>query len=69
MALKMWELLIPKISLNILSIIYEQFDYEKMLENKSTEIISQRSGEKSYWNLLCTMWKQNCKVFASKITR
>lgn len=39
MALKMWELLIPKISLNILSIIYEQFDYEKMLENKSTEII------------------------------
>ena len=39
MALKMWELIIPKISLNILSIIYEQFDYEKMLENKSTEII------------------------------
>ncbi|CAI4045861.1 Osw2p SKDI_12G1070 [Saccharomyces kudriavzevii IFO 1802] len=39
MALKMWEVIIPKISLNILSIIYEQFDYEKMLENKSTEII------------------------------
>lgn len=39
MALKVWQLLIPKISLNILSIIYEQFDYEKMLENKSTEMI------------------------------
>lgn len=39
MALKMWEVIIPKISLNILSIIYEQFDYDKMLENKSTEII------------------------------
>lgn len=39
MALKLWQLIIPKISLNILSIIYEQFDYEKMLENKSTEII------------------------------
>lgn len=39
MALKVWKLIIPKISLNILSIIYEQFDYEKMLENKSTEII------------------------------
>lgn len=39
MALRLWQLIIPKISLNILSIIYEQFDYEKMLENKSTEII------------------------------
>lgn len=39
MALKIWQLIIPKISLNILSIIYEQFDYEKMLENKSTEVI------------------------------
>lgn len=39
MAVKMWEFIIPKISLNILSIVYEQFNYETMLENKSTEVI------------------------------
>mgnify|MGYP003362460184 CR=1 FL=1 len=36
MALMLWEIIIPKISLNILSIIYEQFDYVKLLETKST---------------------------------
>lgn len=39
MTVKMWEFIIPKISLNILSIVYEQFNYETMLENKSTEVI------------------------------
>lgn len=39
MALKIWEMIIPKVSLNILSIILEQFDYEKLLETKSTERI------------------------------
>lgn len=37
MAIKMWESIIPKISLNILSIIYEQFDYDLMLQDKSIE--------------------------------
>ncbi|SMN20050.1 similar to Saccharomyces cerevisiae YLR054C OSW2 Protein of unknown function proposed to be involved in the assembly of the spore wall [Maudiozyma saulgeensis] len=36
MALMLWEIIIQKISLNILSIIYEQFDYVKLLETKST---------------------------------
>lgn len=39
MAVKIWELIIPKISLNILSVIYEQFDYETLLKNKSNEIV------------------------------
>ena len=39
MASKLWESIIPKISLNILSIIYENFDYEKLLKTKSTETI------------------------------
>lgn len=39
MAIKIWELIIPKISLNILSVIYEQFDYDALLKNKSNEIM------------------------------
>ncbi|CAR28413.1 ZYRO0F03410p [Zygosaccharomyces rouxii] len=39
MAVKIWEMIIPKISLNILSVIYEQFDYDTLLKNKSNEIV------------------------------
>lgn len=39
MAVKIWEMVIPKISLNILSVIYEQFDYDSLLKNKSNEIV------------------------------
>ncbi|CCF57750.1 hypothetical protein KAFR_0D01030 [Kazachstania africana CBS 2517] len=39
MSLKIWESIIPKISLNILSIIYEEFDYETLLKTPSTEAI------------------------------
>lgn len=35
MALKVWEHIIPRISLNILSIVFEQFDYDRLLENVS----------------------------------
>ncbi|CCK72657.1 Osw2p KNAG_0L00340 [Huiozyma naganishii CBS 8797] len=41
MALKIWECLIPKIALNILTVIYEQFDYDILLETKNTETIFQ----------------------------
>lgn len=39
MAIALWKLIIPRISLNILSIIYEQFDYDILLQNSSTEHI------------------------------
>lgn len=41
MSLLIWENIIPKISLNLLTIIYEQFDYNKMLNVKSTNDIFQ----------------------------
>ncbi|CUS25084.1 LAQU0S26e00672g1_1 [Lachancea quebecensis] len=39
MALKVWEHIIPRISLHILSIVFEQFDYDKLLENSSSRFI------------------------------
>ncbi|SCU77979.1 LAME_0A02872g1_1 [Lachancea meyersii CBS 8951] len=39
MAVKVWEHLIPRISLNILSIVFEQFDYDKLLANSSSRLI------------------------------
>lgn len=41
MSLLIWKNIIPKISLNLLTIIYEQFDYNKMLNVKSTNAIFQ----------------------------
>ncbi|EDO15345.1 hypothetical protein Kpol_1011p17 [Vanderwaltozyma polyspora DSM 70294] len=39
MSVNLWKFIIPKVSLNILSIIYEQFDYDLLLQTQSTEII------------------------------
>lgn len=39
MIYKVWDLLIPKISLNLLAIVYEEFDFRKLLENPSTRIV------------------------------
>ena len=36
MALKLWESIIPRVSLGIVSIIYDQFDYNALLATKST---------------------------------
>lgn len=41
MALKVWEHVIPRISLNVISIVFEQFDYDKLLENSSSHFIFQ----------------------------
>ncbi|SCU81374.1 LANO_0B02850g1_1 [Lachancea nothofagi CBS 11611] len=41
MALKVWEHIIPRISLNILSVVFEQFDYDKLLTNTSSKRIFQ----------------------------
>lgn len=38
MAVKIWEYVIPRISLNLLSIVFEQFDYDKLLENPASSL-------------------------------
>lgn len=67
MALKLWQLIIPKISLNILSIIYEQFDYEKMLENKSTEMIF-RGLVRELLDICSAQCNSKVEVFSKKNT-
>ncbi|SCU78560.1 LADA_0A06238g1_1 [Lachancea dasiensis] len=41
MALTVWEYIIPRISLNILSIVFERFDYDRLLANASTKLVFQ----------------------------
>ncbi|SCU78211.1 LAFA_0A05512g1_1 [Lachancea sp. 'fantastica'] len=39
MALKVWEHIIPRISMNIVCIVFEQFDHDKLLANSSSRLI------------------------------
>ncbi|CEP63501.1 Osw2p LALA0_S08e03906g [Lachancea lanzarotensis] len=39
MALKVWEHIIPRISLNLVCIVFEQFDHDKLLANASSRLI------------------------------
>lgn len=48
LALKIWEVVIPKISLVILSIVHEELDYEKMLLNDSVRTIFENVSQELF---------------------
>ncbi|GCE99375.1 hypothetical protein ZYGM_003863 [Zygosaccharomyces mellis] len=66
MAVKIWEMVIPKISLNILSVIYEQFDYDNLLKNKSNEIVF-RDLVKELFDICYAQCNANVETFMSEI--
>ncbi|GAV54824.1 hypothetical protein ZYGR_0AS01470 [Zygosaccharomyces rouxii] len=65
MAVKIWEMIIPKISLNILSVIYEQFDYDNLLKNKSNEIVF-RDLVKELFDICYAQCNANVETFMSE---